>query len=70
LDVARPDVHPLSFGGGIHFCLGAALARVEGQVVLGTLIERYPQFAQTGEPAWRENFTLRGLSKLPLSLTA
>jgi cytochrome P450 len=69
LDVARPDVHPVSFGGGIHFCLGAALARVEGQVVLGTLVERYPQFAQTGDPGWRENFTLRGLSKLPLSLT-
>jgi cytochrome P450 len=68
LDVARPDVHPLSFGGGIHFCLGAALARVEGQVVIGTLVERYPEFAQTGDPAWRENFTLRGLSSLPLQL--
>jgi cytochrome P450 len=69
LDVTRPDVHPLSFGGGIHFCLGAALARVEAQVAVGTLVQRYPGFAQAGEPAWRENFTLRGLSTLPLRLT-
>jgi len=39
-------------------------------VVLGSLLERFPEFAQTGDPEWRENFTLRGLSKLPLSLTA
>ena len=68
LDVTRTDVHPVSFGGGIHFCLGAALARVEAQVAIGTLVERYPAFAQAGEPAWRENFTLRGLSTLPLRL--
>jgi len=67
LDVARPNVRPMSFGGGIHHCLGAQLARLEGELVFNALIERLPnvQLPEKNNPAWRPSFTLRGLSKLP-----
>jgi cytochrome P450 len=67
LDVARPNVRPLSFGGGIHHCLGAQLARLEGELVFTALIERLPnlELPEKDRPAWRRSFTLRGLSKLP-----
>lgn len=69
-DVARPDVRPLSFGGGIHHCLGAALARVEGQVTIGTVVQTFPEVAlESDEVEWRENFTLRGPKRLPVSLS-
>lgn len=69
LDVARPDPRPLSFGGGIHHCLGAALARVEGQVTVGTLTRHFARFElDTDQIEWRENFTLRGPKSLPISL--
>ncbi len=66
LDVARPDVRPLSFGGGIHFCLGAALARVEGQVAIGSMVNRFAKIELAGDPVPRDTFTLRGLTSLPL----
>jgi cytochrome P450 len=70
LDVARRDAHPLSFGGGIHHCLGAALARVEGQVTIGTLVRDFPGIElESDEVEWRENFTLRGPKSLPVSLS-
>jgi cytochrome P450 len=70
LDVTRPDVRPLSFGGGIHHCLGAALARVEGQVTVGTLVREFPKIElESDEVEWRENFTLRGPKTLPVSLS-
>jgi cytochrome P450 len=70
LDVSRPDVHPLSFGGGIHHCLGAALARVEAQVAVGTLVRDFPTIElESDEVQWRENFTLRGPKTLPVSLS-
>lgn len=67
LDVGRQNVRPLSFGGGIHFCLGAQLARLEGELVFAALIERMPnlRLPEIDTPAWRRSFTLRGLSKLP-----
>ena len=70
LDVTRPDVRPLSFGGGIHHCLGAALARVEGQVAIGTLVRNFPTIElATDDVEWKETFTLRGPKTLPVSLS-
>ena len=68
LDIMRRDNRHVSFGFGIHFCLGAPLARVEGQVAIGTLLRRHPRLAlATATPEWRESSTLRGLKTLPLS---
>jgi cytochrome P450 len=67
LDVARPDNRHIAFGFGIHFCLGAPLARVEGQLALGTLLRRMPRLRLGAEAlAWRESSTLRGLKALPV----
>ena len=70
LDLARPDNRHVAFGLGIHFCLGAPLARVEGQIALGTLVARLPRLAlATREPpAYRQSLTLRGLTTLPVSV--
>jgi cytochrome P450 len=67
LDVGRAHVRPLSFGGGIHHCLGAQLARLEAELVFAALVERLPhlELPEKDCPAWRANFTLRGLSRLP-----
>jgi cytochrome P450 len=67
LDIARPPTRHLSFGQGIHFCLGAPLARLETQIVLGLLLRRPDDLRLGGEPAWKENTVLRGLSRLPVS---
>jgi cytochrome P450 len=68
LDVTRERLKPLSFGGGIHFCIGAQLARIEAEVVFSTLLRRMPDLTLTDtEPRWRESFTLRGLITLPVS---
>jgi cytochrome P450 len=69
LDVTRADAsHHLSFGGGAHYCLGASLARVEGQVAIGSLIERFPKIEQASDPVWNGRINLRGLETLTLSL--
>jgi len=67
LDVGRQNVRPISFGGGIHHCLGAQLARLEGELVFAALVERLPtlELPEKDNPAWRHSFTLRGLSRLP-----
>lgn len=70
LDIARADNRHLSFGQGIHFCLGAALARVEAQVVISALLHRFPHF--TGDPSacrWKQSMVLRGVEELQLELT-
>jgi cytochrome P450 len=69
LDITRPDVRPLSFGGGIHFCLGAQLARIEAEVAIATLLRRLPDLRldDAENPEWRPTFVLRGLKTLPAS---
>jgi cytochrome P450 len=67
-DAGRVDARRhLAFGGGIHHCLGAALARVEGEVALSTLVRRLPDMELAGTPERRPNFTLRGLAHLPVT---
>ena len=67
LDVGRPDNRHLAFGYGIHFCVGAPLARLEGQVAVATLLRRLPALRPgTDPPVWRETFLLRGLRSLPV----
>jgi cytochrome P450 len=69
LDVARSGNDHLSFGGGAHYCLGASLARAEGQIAIAALIARFPRLRLTNEALeWRETLTLRGLKSLPLEL--
>jgi hypothetical protein len=68
LDVGRSPNPHLGFGAGIHYCLGAPLARVELQVALSTLLDRVPGLALAGEPVRRPEFVIRGLSALPVSL--
>jgi cytochrome P450 len=69
LDLGREGTQVMSFGAGIHFCLGAPLARAEGRVVFDRLLDRYPVI----EPAWgderpryRDSIVLRGLESLPV----
>src|SRR6202167_5229217 len=69
LDVARANVRPLSFGGGIHFCLGAQLARIEAEIAISTLLRRLPDLRldDAENPEWRTTFVLRALKRLPAS---
>jgi cytochrome P450 len=69
LDVTRPNVRPLSFGGGIHHCLGAQLARIEAEIAISTLLRRLPELRldDAADPEWRPTFVLRGLKRLPAS---
>ncbi|GAA4546162.1 cytochrome P450 [Amycolatopsis samaneae] len=69
-DVFDPSREPgrhLAFGQGIHFCLGAPLARLEGRVVFRELARRVPQLRLAGEPRWNPTTTLRGLAALPVT---
>ncbi|HUO47225.1 MAG TPA: cytochrome P450 [Acidimicrobiales bacterium] len=71
LDVARDEGPPMSFGAGIHFCLGAPLARMEGQVVFARLLERFSSLELCHpEVHYRNAITLRGLVDLPVALVA
>src|SRR3984957_19440711 len=66
LDFDRPDNRHLAFGWAAHFCFGAPLARIEGQIAFQTLLDRFPAIEMVDEPlVWRENLGLRGLKSLP-----
>jgi len=70
LDFDRPDNRHLAFGWAAHFCFGAPLARIEGQIAFDTLLRGFPELWMTDEPlVWRENLGLRGLKSLPLTYT-
>jgi cytochrome P450 len=69
LDITRAFNKHLAFGHGVHYCLGAPLARMEGEIALGTLLRRMPNLRLGVAPEtlrWRPNFILRGLVKLPV----
>jgi len=66
-DITRPEVRHHSFGGGAHFCLGAPLARLEAQLAIGALVERFPNLRLADEPLeWRALPAFRGLARLPV----
>ncbi len=64
----RSDPGTLSFGGGAHFCIGAALARLEGSIAFRRLLGRFPAIAAAGEPVRRDTFLLRGFDALPVTV--
>jgi cytochrome P450 len=70
LDLTRRDApHHISFGGGIHHCLGAVLARAEARVAIASMTARFPEMAlATDTPDWNGRIVLRGLDSLPVSL--
>ncbi len=68
LDVTRDARKHVAFGGGIHHCLGAALARMEGVVAFKALLEAFPTMELAAPPTRRPTFTLRGLETLPIAL--
>jgi cytochrome P450 len=71
LDISRGERHHLAFGHGIHHCVGAPLARLEGQIALGTLLARFPRL-RLAVPAdqlrWAPQLLMHGLTALPVSL--
>ncbi|GAA0449286.1 cytochrome P450 [Streptomyces sp. NPDC046215] len=73
LDLARSDNQHLGYGHGIHYCLGAPLARLEGQTALATLLRRLPDLRLAADPEelrWRGGLIMRGLRTLPVEFTA
>jgi cytochrome P450 len=71
LDVGRDAGGHVAFGHGIHFCVGAPLARLEGEVAFGALLSRFPSLSLAADPAtlrWRESSLIHGLEKLPVRL--
>jgi cytochrome P450 len=68
LDLARTDNRHLAFGWAAHFCFGAPLARIEGQIAFATMLRRLPNLRlEPGPLTWRENLGLRGLTALPVA---
>jgi cytochrome P450 len=73
LDITRfagsaPPPRPLSFGGGVHFCLGSHLGKLEVQLAVDALLRRAPALELTGEPVWRDTVAIHGLDTLPVRL--
>src|SRR5690348_17370916 len=68
LDLSRPDNKHVAFGWAAHFCFGAPLARIEGQVAFQTMLTQMPRMAlKHGGLTWRCNLGLRGLTALPVT---
>jgi pimeloyl-[acyl-carrier protein] synthase len=67
LDITRKDNRHVAFGWAAHFCFGAPLARIEGQIAFETILRRLPHLALEPQPlVWRNNLGLRGLAALPV----
>jgi cytochrome P450 len=67
LRLARPNAQRhLAFSTGIHYCLGASLAKLEATIAIGRLIRRFESIELAGEPHWRDRLTIRGVDRLPL----
>jgi len=70
LDITRSDNRHVAFGWGAHFCFGAPLARIEGQIVFEEMLRSFPTWKlEPGPLVWRTNLALRGLTALPIALT-
>ncbi|MBU5346281.1 cytochrome P450 family protein [Paenibacillus lautus] len=72
-DITREKSQHLAFGKGIHLCLGAPLARLEGEIAINTLLRRYPHFElqrDIDELEWRPGMIVRGVKEIPISLHA
>jgi cytochrome P450 len=68
LDITRDPKDHMAFGDGIHFCLGAPLARAEAQIAIGSMVKRFPNLRlDLDEPEWGGTFIIRGVKHLPLS---
>ncbi len=68
LDRANANKH-VSFGAGVHHCLGAALARLEGRVAIGRFVQRFPRAVLDGDVEWNGRINLRGPARLPVTVT-
>jgi cytochrome P450 len=68
LDITRQPNRHLAFGHGLHYCVGAALARLEGQIAIKSVLHSLPKLRLASEQLqWHRNFTLRGLKALPVA---
>jgi cytochrome P450 len=67
LDRLNANRH-LGFAAGVHYCLGASLAKLEASAAITSLIRRFPNIELAGQPTWRDRLTIRGVDHLPLSL--
>ena len=70
LDITRDDVRPLTFGGGVHYCLGAALARLETEIVFHRFIDRFATIELAGDAPRRDTLSLRCPLQVPLAVSA
>jgi unspecific monooxygenase len=64
MDLTRDPNPHLSFGAGVHFCLGAPLARIELQTSFAAMLDRFPRLHPVEEPRWKPNYIIRGLESL------